>query len=279
MEELSRRTRLVRLEDISAVDAYPDQPLVVISFDDGYVDFLENALPVLCELGIPAHQNICPGLVDRGVLPWSQKLQQYMLANPNGTLVLPNGTEIGVEEYYSELGFLRLYDELLVYDGTTCENWIDSLVDGPPSGRGDGLRLMTWDQIRECAKSGVGIGAHGLFHRVLTNIKDEGQLYGEIADCKTRIEQETGIEPSIFSFPFGLHDGRSMELVQRCGYKAALISDNKVRVLTTGVREEGFGVFPRIGVCRANWKEEYLRALGFHQKLSSRLRGGSYLYQ
>ena len=274
MEELSRKTRVVKVEDISRLSAYPDKPLVVLSFDDGYVDFLDNALPVLDELGMPAHHNICPGLIDSSSLPWSQKLQSYVAANHRGELILPDGAQIAIRDYFSEMGFLQLYEELRTYDPSECERWIDAL-DGGSSAADSAMRLMDWDQIRECARAGVSIGAHGLYHRILTDIDSSDKLREEVEGCRSRIEEETGRLPSVFAFPYGIYDARCLEQVRRSGYATALLCENKVRVWPAA---EECAVLPRIGIARNHWKEELLRALGFHQKVSYRLRGRSYLY-
>ena len=50
-------------------------PFLVLSFDDGYTDFYENAFPVLKELGLPANQNLIVKYTDEerpGYMNWQQ---------------------------------------------------------------------------------------------------------------------------------------------------------------------------------------------------------------
>ena len=50
-------------------------PFLVLSFDDGYTDFYENAFPILKELGLPANQNLIVRYTDEsqpGYMNWAQ---------------------------------------------------------------------------------------------------------------------------------------------------------------------------------------------------------------
>ena len=50
-------------------------PFLVLSFDDGYADFYENAFPILKELGFPANQNLIVKYTDEGrpgYMNWAQ---------------------------------------------------------------------------------------------------------------------------------------------------------------------------------------------------------------
>lgn len=55
-------------------------PFLVLSFDDGYTDFYENAFPILKELGLPANQNLIVKYTDEsqpGYMNWTQVKELY----------------------------------------------------------------------------------------------------------------------------------------------------------------------------------------------------------
>jgi len=219
MKELSDRTCVMPLEDIEAIETYPDKPLVALSFDDGYLDFWKNALPTLMDYKLPASHNICPTLIDKGVPPYSQ-------------------------------------------------------INKVP--RSKVPKSMSWNHIRKCAASGIHIGSHGMRHLNMSRIEDKEMALAEIKDSRDRIGKEIGLEPLIFAFPRGMYNSLSMRLVRDSGYKIALLCEDMVTTFTGS--NKGFYIFPRINICRANWKEEDLRLLGFHQKVKSRIRRRSYVF-
>ena len=55
-----------------------EKPLLILSFDDGYKDFLDVVHPILLKNGIRANQNIIPSSVDLGRPPLNVLLQDYL---------------------------------------------------------------------------------------------------------------------------------------------------------------------------------------------------------
>ena len=99
-------------------------------------------------------------------------------------------------------------------------------------------------------------------------VGDSSVLWQEIDGSRKRIGQVLGVEPSIFSFPNGLHDERALGMVRTSGYRYALLC-GEATALHADVNGKGFSVLPRIGMRNADWKEENLRFLGLRRKLSS----------
>lgn len=79
---------------------------------------------------------------------------------------------------------------------------------------------MSWDQIRELAKSGVTIGAHTITHHHMGRADDDRNRR-EIADSNDQLAAELGSTPSIFAYPFGETSTAAMEMVKSAGYIAA----------------------------------------------------------
>ena len=277
MKELSEKTCVVSLEKIEEIGRYPDKPLIALSFDDGYPDFLQNAVQILTDLGLPANLNICPDLIDTARPPWTQILSVFLLQNAGKSLQLPNGKILQIEERVRELYFLRICNELCLVDDRARNTWIASLVEQIPSSKMP--KLMNWDQVRECAGRGIHIGSHGLSHPNMNKISDEDILGQEIEGSKRRIYQEVGVNPRIFAFPSGLYNELSMGIVKKSGYKVALLCDDLVGLFTDGHHKKGFYIFPRINISGTNWKEEDLRLLGLHQKLKSVIKRTPYTLQ
>ncbi len=76
----------------------------------------------------------------------------------------------------------------------------------------DLCRPLTWGEVREMSQNGVGVGFHSHTHR------NHGRLsLAEIAaDARrglTVLQQEAGITPAAFAFPYGHHGSYSSEAI------------------------------------------------------------------
>lgn len=80
----------------------------------------------------------------------------------------------------------------------------------------EGMRLMTWDEVRELAARGHAIGSHTLSHRRLSTLNAEA-IETEIGGAAARIEAELGRPPPWFAFPFGDIDSINAEAIAIAG--------------------------------------------------------------
>ena len=268
MEELVHTACVVSVGQIGEAEDYPEKPVVVLSFDDGYLDFLHNAMPVLAEYGLPAHHNVCPGLIGTGLVPWTQMVGHFMSRNSGVEVELPNGGSYRIPFDPQERDLLSLAGNLMLVDDRVREEWVGSLMAGMSM---DNLpQLMDWDDIRRCAAAGVEIGSHGMEHRNLARVADCEILEAEIDASKKKIENETGVEASIFSFPNGMFNSQAMEQVRLAGYKIALVCENQTTVHPCEPWKGRLLILPRVNISRPNWAEGNLRFLGFHQLVKSK---------
>lgn len=274
VEFLARNTTVVALQDLWKIERYPDKPLVCLTFDDGYMDFYENALPILKHYGLPCQHSICPGLIDDGGLAWTQVVNAYVQQHAGEPLILPDGQVFMISAQPKERDFLALMGDLYKLSHEVRSPFVGKLRNAlrhPPVGR-----LMGWDEIRACQADGVEIGSHSLWHSHLPTIDDEALLRDEIAGSRRRIFEELGEYPSIFAFPSGFYDDRCLRMVRESGYRIALLCEDMVFQHRPRGSDE-FSVFTRINVANGSFHEEKLRILGFHQRAKRLLRGKPYV--
>ncbi len=79
---------------------------------------------------------------------------------------------------------------------------------------------MTWDQIRELQKDGVTIGNHSVGHPHLPDL-DVEDVRREITHAQLRFQEELGITPSLFAYPYGEASAEIAEFVRTFGFRAA----------------------------------------------------------
>lgn len=82
--------------------------------------------------------------------------------------------------------------------------------------------LMTDEDIREAAGSGIEIGSHGLSHRRLPAVS-ESELEDEVAHSRELLERVLGPNASVcsFAYPYGEVGGREIAAVRAAGYRQA----------------------------------------------------------
>lgn len=83
--------------------------------------------------------------------------------------------------------------------------------------------VLGWPELRELARAGVEIGSHSLKHPVLTRLSDE-LLQEEVVGSKKRIEDETGVLPRSFCYPYGAFDDR-VASVAATSYEIAVTTE------------------------------------------------------
>lgn len=230
MDCLRGHFRIVRLEDDWQSLR---EPAVAVTFDDGYADNLHQALPILAEAGVPATFFICTGPVEAGGEFWSDELEHLVLgvgARPPRFVL--HDHDRGGAWPTSDAGERRaLHDRLhrgmLALPPARREEWLDQLRYWAGTGRAgrEDYRALTREEVRRLAASPlVTIGAHGVSHTPLALLPEEAQRR-EIADSKQVLEELTGREVTVFSYPFGgqrQYDAITRRLCRETGFRLAV---------------------------------------------------------
>jgi peptidoglycan/xylan/chitin deacetylase (PgdA/CDA1 family) len=264
LQGLAKYVHFARISELEHLVTSSSKPIVCITFDDGYHDFITNALPVLEDLGVPSLHNICPGLIDKNQLPWPQVLSSYILSHPGQLLRLPSKEEFVLPSTSSERFFLKILSSVYLLSHDDRIDFISSLE--TQSSSRHGRQLMTWDQVRECRDRGVDIGSHSMNHYLLSLIQDIPTIYSEIADSRQRIYEELGVPPEVFAFPSGFYSDQTLNLVKECGFRYSLVCSD---LFTSHKDILTSSSLPRINIGSMSFPEELLRASGFHLLVKS----------
>jgi peptidoglycan/xylan/chitin deacetylase (PgdA/CDA1 family) len=197
-----------------------------ITFDDGYSDNEQIALPILKRLGLPATFFVSTGFSDGGIM-FNDGVIEAVRRAPTGTYDLSS----------LSLGSHRLDDS------TSRRAAIDGLI-GQLMYRPVGERralvarlsaamrstlpadlMMRPAQIKRLHDEGMEIGGHTINHPILTTI-DEDHARAEIVGGKRRLEEITGAPVTLFAYPNGKpgrdYSLRDVGLVRDAGFVAAV---------------------------------------------------------
>ena len=218
------------------------EPSLVLTFDDGYADNLQYALPILEKYQVPATIFVSSGNIGTDREFWWDELERIIFYNnKNEYYFRPNGEHFPIttnREKEKACQRIRLFlknllpkerDEFL--KGMMGELDADSLP-RPIN------RSVNEKELRKLASSPyITIGGHTVTHNMLSAESKEQQEW-EIITSKSKIEDIIDNEITVFSYPFGGCDdinGHSIESVKKAGYK---------RAATTSVGLVGTGTEP-----------------------------------
>jgi peptidoglycan/xylan/chitin deacetylase (PgdA/CDA1 family) len=181
------------------------QPLVHISFDDGYLDTFTLAYPILKKHGIPFSVFIVSDYINNPhpFLWW------YMIAcileHQIPVCFEKYDFSITEEQYKKQLPeeLFLLFRSFLIEKVDSDRDYVKAVLEKyfPATCALPGI--LEWSQLNEMIQSGLcEVGVHTKSHPRFGFISDEQKLY-EINHCKEAIEQHTGITPVYFAYPYG----------------------------------------------------------------------------
>ncbi|HEX2087323.1 MAG TPA: polysaccharide deacetylase family protein [Solirubrobacteraceae bacterium] len=226
MALLAANYDVVSIDDVAAVLRRPRGRHVLVTFDDGYRDNHDAALPVLRRAGIPAAFFIATGFIDRPRLPWWDEIAYLLRNSPHADLPPGPCFSGGIElEPDREVAINLVLSAYKTADGDTADEllaYVRAVTDTPPDERREDL-WMTWDMVRALRDAGMTIGAHTVDHPVLGRVPEERQRR-EIAGSLERLEEELGERPRAFSYPVGMpgsYDETTKRLLREHGVEMA----------------------------------------------------------
>jgi len=218
-------------------------PVVALTFDDGYADNAEVAMPLLKKYGIPSTFYLASGFVGttreylqddlerllllaafcpdplritvgRESFAWSMQRSDYetrAAAPIAGWNMLSASDPTPLHRAHREIhNLLRAVnpverEEVLTQLRQLC---------GDPGQARITHSAMTWEQARQMASCDlIEIGAHTVNHAFLSALTQREQRE-EILDSKRTLEEKIGLTVSSFAYPYGTRQSYNNETIQ-----------------------------------------------------------------
>ena len=237
MRFLRRHRRVVPVstlvQELAKGNTFP-AGTVCITFDDGYLDNLTIAAPILEKYELPAMLYLATGYVERGASQWADVLYWLLRHRTSDRLSIPwispersnlasRGDMAGTRELLHRFLLEACYEDR----ARTLEALEQQLA---PSCRPPRLTL-TWDDVRELRRRYplFEIGGHTREHIDLRRHKGDPARM-QINRCADDLRRELGAEPEHFSFPYGRWCPETRGLVIAAGWKSAVGISAKIRV-------------------------------------------------
>ncbi|QEC46221.1 polysaccharide deacetylase family protein [Baekduia soli] len=210
---------------------------VAVTFDDGYHDNLEAALPALRAAAVPATLFASTGHIAAGEGYWWDEVTRLLGERGEGVLelALPGGLRawapVGAEGRAATRA--HVHAALQTRDRAVIAAALASLrrwagVGPAPSPPPEADRQLTVEELCVLAAApGVTVQAHGRTHLSLAHAPEavrDAELRGSADD----LEAWLGTRPAVFSYPFGVPgvdvDAATRAAARAAGYAAATVN-------------------------------------------------------
>jgi peptidoglycan/xylan/chitin deacetylase (PgdA/CDA1 family) len=230
-EQLAVLSRIAQVMPLAELDSAPmpaHDGLVraAITFDDGYVDNLLHAAPLLAQYKSFGTVFVATSLIGEKSFWWDELAAIILGPHPlparlamrdgSAELQLESGTDRRrlFDTLHLRLKAMRHGDQVAALDSLrTCVGGriaLDPLA-----------RPMTEDELLRLKESKyMEIGAHTRSHPSLPNLSRSAQME-EIAGSKQACEKMLGFTPESFAYPYGDYGRETPALVAEAGFKRA----------------------------------------------------------
>jgi len=237
LDWIGRRRRFVSLDALGerlSSGKGRGQPVAAITFDDGYANVYDHALPLLSRKGIPAAIFVVTDLVGtpgphlhdhlylllmRAYKAWRRAPREL------GRLLGLLGLRLSwVESEAAESADPLAAMQALLRDlpQRDVRRVIQALRGEVEVAAGDlsRHRPITWEMLSEMRRAGFTIGSHTRSHALLTQ-ESRAKVLEEIRGSRQELERRLGGTAEHFAYPGGRFDRATIGAVRGAGYRFA----------------------------------------------------------
>jgi peptidoglycan/xylan/chitin deacetylase (PgdA/CDA1 family) len=196
-----------------------------ITFDDGYLDNLTHAYPVLAALDVPFTIYVTSGFINGALEPWWYRLQRLLtgpeplqLPSPSGPVSVALDGQDSREHHYCEI-----YQHIKGLLPGERENRLSDLADINPEAllTTDAVPFLSDSDLNLLSNSDlVDIGAHTVSHPNLT-LLDPASIEREMRESKETLEAWIGRPVFDFSYPHGQANPGIAQMARKAGFRSA----------------------------------------------------------
>lgn len=233
MRYLKKNYNILRFED-EWQDT--DRDSVVVTFDDGYLDNYENAIPILNELEIPATFFVSSSCLNGDKEFWWDELETILLLEKIPDVFCLEDKEYRCRWKTKSLGErINCYRSLrrMMMNLTNYEKrcaWMNQLWEW--SGYPRQIRMhnqtITDAICKEISEmKNLSIGSHTVSHPALGSLAWEEQMW-EIRESKKYLEELIGKKVETLSYPLGSYNEDSGRICSEVGIKKAATTIRKL---------------------------------------------------
>ncbi len=210
---------------------------VALTFDDGYRDNLEDAVPLLERLGLHATFFLVPDLLSRRVRAWWEVLGWALARSTCGRLRWEDEDYELTSTRLRRLALERVAQRLKYRDRVAREVALEELVDAlrPTGSARDDELFLDWEGARALVERGFSVGSHSMRHVILSR-EGAGEQQRDLVESRRQLEGVLEVPITMLAYPNGTradYDEVTIEAAERAGYTYALTTTAGVNDWTT----------------------------------------------
>jgi peptidoglycan/xylan/chitin deacetylase (PgdA/CDA1 family) len=213
---------------------------VAVTFDDGYLDNLEVAAPVLSRFGMSAAFYLTVSMIGQPDAPWFCRVRhafmttsctQWDSSSHNGSSRNASSHN-GVWDLSSpprrDAALLAAYDICAPLVSFAQEDAVRTIENELQVHRTlpEHRLMMNWEEAKALRKAGHVVGSHTLTHPNVAHVADSEAQHAELVDSKSQMEKHLGEAVVHFSYPHPAlnpqWNKQTLKITLEAGYSSAL---------------------------------------------------------
>jgi peptidoglycan/xylan/chitin deacetylase (PgdA/CDA1 family) len=237
MELLAREYHPISLDELTTqlrTGGSLHRRSVVITFDDGYSDNYEVAMPILNELGVPATFYVTVDCVENRKLPWPSRLRWTLHKTSLAQWTDSRGKAWNLtDSAIREQAYSAACGECCRLSGKIQDEYVDRFERDLDAAAPSSLRslMMTFDQVKGLLRHGHVVGSHTMSHPNIVHVTEQ-EAHRELGESKQRLESRLGSPIKHFSYPcpalFPPWNEKTVEQCRASGYESAVTTHSGV---------------------------------------------------
>jgi peptidoglycan/xylan/chitin deacetylase (PgdA/CDA1 family) len=194
---------------------------VLVTFDDGYRDFLHLAWPILERHRVPAVLFVPSAFVDDpDRVFWWDGLWQMLTRTRHTQVALPRSGVAPLRSHADQLRAFRAYvGWLKSLEPATRLREVERLAERLGVRPEPPRAVLTWPELRRLAEAGVTVAAHSRTHERLDQL-DAAALAREVPGSRDDLVRELGTCLPLFAYPYGNVSYRVLRALEVAGFRA-----------------------------------------------------------
>jgi len=198
---------------------------VVLTFDDGYQNFSEQALPILQEYDAHSTVYVSTKLMREQIAPYEFRLAMTIDQRDRLTIELADGN--WTYDLTTDTDKISAYEEIRQTIKNTPSAQRESLLNQINAHNASDFRIMSPTAVRDLGNHlGVTVGSHGHVHRPLGTLA-ANDIRENVRKSRTYLAELLDQPPVHFSYPYGSHSQAARRVLEDLGFKSAVTTNSR----------------------------------------------------